>query len=365
MILYKTIAMQYGHYLATGRYDDKHDPVGRMAPTEETRAWRQGVLHDIAAARIYLLDHRAANYLDSLRGDVQDGQQADQQEIHIRNYVREVDFPRDLVWVEYDSRKLWEDRIARSLVTMSDEELGNWLQRGFLFDNRSPDTMTVRLFSAVTDRDFMDPPLTLMLRKSQDGHPDFDSAEWQPHTNVVSVHLQLFSGGQQQVRDLLKEHRGHLSYEMVMGFMLFAALATREDDRLLHEVSSLSTAQAKTARKFGKIWMTETLRTHVTVRIGPVGESHRARGATGVRKGSGLPPGIAHGTLGCRARKTLREWQGGAGPRAQARSTSGQEVACACVGAAVREVIGVLSRATLIHVLFVGVWFRRLWVISL
>ena len=275
MILYKTIALQYGRYLATGQPSDEHDPVGRKVPTEETRAQRQGILHDLAAARIYLLDHRAANYLDSLRMDVQGMPWEVPQEAHIRDYVREVDFPRGLVWVEYDSRKLWEDRIARGLATMSNEELSIWHQLGFLFDNRSPDTMTVRLFSAMTDHSFLDSPLTLVLNKSQGGRPDFDSANWQPQMNVISAHLQRGSGEQvEEVREFLEEHKGHLSYEMVIGFMLFAALAAREDDLLSQEVPSLSTAQAKTARKFGKTWMTETLRSHVTIRIGPAGERH-------------------------------------------------------------------------------------------
>lgn len=275
MILYKTIALQYGRYLEAGQPGDKYDLVGRVVPTEETRAQRQGILYDLAAARIYLLDHRAANYLDSLRMDVQGMPSEDRQESRIQDYVREIEFPRDLVWIEYDSRKLWEDRIARGLTTMSEEELSNWHQRGFLFDNRSPDAMTVRLFSAMTDRSFWDSPLTLVLNKSQGGRPDFDDANWQPQTNVISAHMQLGYGDRkQEVRDLLEEHKGHLTYEMVIGFMLFAALAAREDDLLSFKAPSLSAAQTKTARKFGKTWMTETLRSHVTIRIGPAGERH-------------------------------------------------------------------------------------------
>ena len=73
---------------------------------------------------------------------------------------------------------------------------------------------------------------------------------------------------------LLEEHKGHVSYEMVIGFMLFAALAAREDDFLSEETPSLSPKQAKTARKFDKTWMTETLRSHVAIRIGLIGEQH-------------------------------------------------------------------------------------------
>ncbi|GEM_PF-1330297 len=275
MILYKTIALQYGRYLETGQSGKEYDPVGRMVPTEETHAQRQGILDDLAAARLHLLDHRAANYLDSLRMDVQGMPWEDRPESHIQGYVSEVDFLRDLVWVEYDSRKLWEDRIARGLTTMSDKELSHWHQRGFLFDNRSPESMTVKLFSAMTDRSFWDSPLTLVLTKSQDGRPSFDNVIWKPQENVALAHMQHSSGDRvQEVRDLFEEHKGHLTYEMVIGFMLFAALAAREKDLVLREAPSLSTSEAKTARKFGKIWMAETLRSHITIRIGPAGERH-------------------------------------------------------------------------------------------
>lgn len=134
--------------------------------------------------------------------------------------------------------------------------------------------MTVQLYSAMTDRSFWDAPLTLGLKKS-DGRPDFDNASWQLENNVIAAHLHFGKGDrQEEVRALLEEHKGHVTYEMVIGFMLFAALAAREDDLISHEVPSLSVSQAKTARKFGKAWMTDTLRSHITIRIGPAGERH-------------------------------------------------------------------------------------------
>lgn len=87
--------------------------------------------------------------------------------------------------------------------------------------------------------------------------------------------MQLSSGDREsEVRLLLEEHRGHVSYEMVIVFMLFAALAAREDDLISREALSLSSSEAKTARKFGKTWITDSLRSHVTIQIGPAGERH-------------------------------------------------------------------------------------------
>lgn len=274
MILYKTIALQFGRFLETGRPGNEFDLVGRNVPTEETRVNRRAILTELGGARIYLLDHRAANYLDSLRMDVQGMPWEARQESEIEAYVREVDFPRELVWVEYDARQLWMDRVARGLTTMAGLDLRHFSQRGFLFDNRSDDAMTVRLFNGMMDRSFIEPLATLVLRKSG-GRPEFTDATWQPQMNVLMAHARGVTDKHvQEVQALLEEHKGHVSYEMVIGFMLFAALAAREDDLLSEETASLSPEQAKTARKFGKVWMTETLRSHVTIRIGPVGERH-------------------------------------------------------------------------------------------
>ncbi|WP_323038857.1 hypothetical protein [Gemmobacter sp.] len=232
MILYKTIALQFGRFLETGRPGNEFDLVGRNVPTEETRVNRRTILTELGGARKYLLDHRAANYLDSLRMDVQGMPWETRQESEIEAYVREVDFPRELVWVEYDARQLWMDRVARGLTTMARLDLRHFSQRGFLFDNRSDDAMTVRLFNGMMDRSFIEPLATLVLKKSG-GRPEFTDAVWQPQMNVLMAHAR--GDTDEHVKDvqaLLEEHKGHVSYELVIGFMMFAALAAREDDLL-------------------------------------------------------------------------------------------------------------------------------------
>lgn len=103
----------------------------------------------------------------------------DRPDSEIQDYVRDVELPCDLIWIEYDDRKLWEDRCARGITTLDKEELSNRHQRGFLFDNRSPDKLGVRLFSAMTDTIFFDAPFVLEISKSQDGRPDFYDTRWQ------------------------------------------------------------------------------------------------------------------------------------------------------------------------------------------
>ena len=240
MILYKTIALKFGHHLENEQPVNMRGPDGQLILSEEIRQHWQRVLSDLSSARIYLLDHNAANYLDSLRLDVQGMQWDSQAESDIQDYVREVDLPRDLIWIEYDDRKLWEDRAVRGITALNEDELSNRHQRGFLFDNRSSDKLTVRLYSAMTDTIFLDAPFLLTISQSPDGRPAFNNVSWQPERVVIAG---LMRTGLLTDKDSFVEHfeeyKGHLTYEMVIGFMLFAALAVREDDLLATEVSSL------------------------------------------------------------------------------------------------------------------------------
>ncbi|WP_407493824.1 hypothetical protein [Pseudooceanicola sp. MF1-13] len=284
MILYKTIALKLGHHLENEMPMDMHGPDGHRVSSEETRQHWQQVLSNLSSASIYLLDHNAANYLDTLRMDVQGMPWEDRPESDIQDYVRDIELPRDLFWIEYVDRKLWEDRCTRRITTLDKEELRNRHQRGFLFDNRSPDKLLVRLYSAVTDTAFLDAPFVLEISKSRDGRPDFNETLWKPQRTVLAGFMRAgLLTDEASMRTYFEEHKGHLTYEMVIGFMLFAALAAREDDLISQEVASLSTSQAKTARKFGKVWMTEVLKSHVTIRIGPAGERHLAEQKARIR----------------------------------------------------------------------------------
>ncbi|TDQ67259.1 hypothetical protein ATL17_1268 [Maritalea mobilis] len=275
MILYKTIALKFGHHLENADPVEMIGPDGEKVSSEETRQQWQAVLNDLSSAKIYLLDHNAANYLDSLRMDVQGLPSEKRSESRIQDYVRDVDLPRELIWIEYDDRKLWEGRIARGVATLSKDELSKRHQRGFLFDNRPSDKLTVRLFSAKTNTLVFDAPLVLEIAKSHDGRPNFNDASWQPQRPVIAGLMRAgLLPDEAALRVHFEEYNNHLTYEMVIGFMLFAALAAREDDLASQEFQSLTKSQAKTARKFGKTWMTDAPKSHITIRIGPAAERH-------------------------------------------------------------------------------------------
>ena len=123
MILYKTIVRRFGTSLEREQPVELVGPDGGIVSAEDVRQHWRNTLKNFSEAKIYLLDHNAANYLDTLRMDVQGMPWEKPPEGGIERYVQEVDFPRALVWVEYDDRRLWEDRIERGLSRGSEEEL--------------------------------------------------------------------------------------------------------------------------------------------------------------------------------------------------------------------------------------------------
>lgn len=94
-ITYDATRSVYYATLQAGGY--AHGPDGQLVLAEEVRQHWKKVLSDLSLSRIYLLDHNAANYLDTLRMDVQGMPWEDRPDTDIQGYVRDVDFPRELV----------------------------------------------------------------------------------------------------------------------------------------------------------------------------------------------------------------------------------------------------------------------------
>ena len=81
------------------------------------------------------------------------------------------------------------------------------------------------------------------------------------------------------------------SYDIALPYMVFALIASRQDDIILSERKTISRHEHKTATKFGKTWIAEGLRTHITIRIGERARRHlneqadRRHHETGVASG--------------------------------------------------------------------------------
>lgn len=130
--------------------------------------------------------------------------------------------------------------------------------------------MTVRLFNGMMDRGHRAAGNScsqsrVVARSSP--------TQFAQQMNVLMAHAR--GDTDEHVKDvqaLLEEHKGHVSYELVIGFMMFAALAAREDDLLSKKRKSF--AGADEDAKVRQDLDDGTLRSHVTIRIGPSGERH-------------------------------------------------------------------------------------------
>lgn len=82
------------------------------------------------------------------------------------------------------------------------------------------------------------------------------------------------------------------SYDMVLGYALFALIASRENGLLSDERPTLSRGEEKTARKFGKTWVTKAPPSFYTIQIGPEARAHLAKQTArlAAEKGAGPLP---------------------------------------------------------------------------
>lgn len=96
MILYKTIALQFGPSLETGR-PGNGDLVGRNVPTEETRVNRRTILTELGELANTCSTTAPQTILTACAWMYRACLGRTRQESEIEAYVREVDFPRELV----------------------------------------------------------------------------------------------------------------------------------------------------------------------------------------------------------------------------------------------------------------------------
>lgn len=274
-MLFKDIVIQYGKSVAGAELIPHMDPIHAVGVPELTKAFRQDALDDITAAKVYLLDGAAAGYADSFREDLQDFQFDEMASAKIGEFMETVELPAELVWVEYDHRLLMRDRFNRGHIADPDftdpDEFG---LRGFLFDNREKDRLRVKLFRSDGMGRIIDPLYTADFEKgSTEGQ--FSIAKFTPHAHVTAFY-QKMGVSSDTFREIEKQERGDLTYEMVLGFVLFALLSSPGNGVVLEDRATLSPKEEKTAKKFNKPWMTELLRSHVTIRIGKEAEAHLA-----------------------------------------------------------------------------------------
>lgn len=275
-MLFKMIVQRYGAALA-GRAMPQHDLIAAALPDTSWRNFRQSFLDDISAARVYVLDAEAADYADSFREEIQNHVFTEAATKKVAAYISEIDLPGDLVWVEHDHAILTADRSRRGHAIdpgYRADDFGLW---GFLIDNRDERDLKVSLFRTEGggSNRIIDPLRYALFSKHPDGTFNYDEFRLEFHSHMLEFY-QKAGATVEQIREIADDEANQIGYDVMLAYMVFALIASKESGLLLQEDASLSPSDRKTARKFNKTWMTDILRTHVTIRIGEEARKHLA-----------------------------------------------------------------------------------------
>lgn len=271
-MLYKDLISTYGSSLA-GKSAKRDDPVWHMGWSEELQVFREYALGALQQAKVYLLDHLAASYADTLHDAVQEKAAADG--VPAMAILGEVRLPAKVTWVEFDYRALAIARFDRGAPSTAhdDEPVGSGL-RGFLIDDRNDDNLRVTMFSRPEGSKIMDPICALLVNRTADGKLDYDDITEDLSRSMVDFRVRI--GNSKEKIDALRTlHFIDTGADLFIPYALFAMLASPDLGGIIpSEAETFSGKDAKTARKFGKSWVLGAQKSHITIRIGPQAAAH-------------------------------------------------------------------------------------------
>jgi len=271
-MLYKDLISTYGASLA-GKSAPLDDPVWHIALSDDLRAFREYALDALQQAKVYLLDHRAADYADTLHDAVNEQKENDR--VPAMTFLGEVQLPAKITWVEFDHRQLAISRFERgSPVTQHDDKpIGSGL-RGHLIDDRDDDHLRITMFERPEGSKIMDPMCSLLVKRTSDGTLDYDGVTEDLSRSMVEFRMRAGENKEKiDVRRYL--HRIDTGYDLFIPYALFAMLVSPDLGGIIPtETETFKAREAKTARKFGKSWVLGAQKSHVTIRIGPKAAAH-------------------------------------------------------------------------------------------
>jgi len=186
-MLYKDLIATFGASLL-GKSAPQDDPVWHTVWSEDLQRFREYALDALRQAQVYLLDHLAATYADTLHDAVAErAAEAGQPAMAI---LGEVQLPAKVAWVEFDDRALGIARFERgSAVTAHDDKpIGSGL-RGYLIDDRNDDHLRITMFSRPEGIRVMDPICALRVKRISTGKLDYDDVEVDLRRSMVDFCL--------------------------------------------------------------------------------------------------------------------------------------------------------------------------------
>lgn len=273
-MLYKSLISMYGSSLS-GKSVPKDDVVWRLAPSEHLVVFREYAVDALHQAKVYLLDHLAAAYADTLHeaiaentGDVGEPALA---------ILGEVKLPSSVVWVEFDDRALGAARFERaSTTTRFDKEPSGKGLRGYLLDGRDEGHLRVTMFHRRLERGFVDPLCALLVPRCAAGTLDYDKIEVELFPSIVEFYLRT-GASPEQIDGMTTVQQIEAGYDLFIPYALFAMLESPDLGGIIPtETETFTSKDIGTARKFGKSWILGAQKSHVTIRIGPQAAAHMA-----------------------------------------------------------------------------------------
>lgn len=273
-MLYKSLISLYGSSLA-GRSAPTDDLVWHFVPSEDLRLFREYALDTLQQAKVYLLDHLAAAYADTLHDAV--AKQAAETGLPAMAILGEVKLPADVVWVEFDDRELGVARFERaSPVTKYDDKPTGTGPRGYLIDDRNQAHLRITMFHKRDGAHVVDPICALLVKRTPTGKLNYDDVEVELSRSMVEFRM-LNDVSPEMINGMRTVHQVETGYDLFIPYALFAMLVSPDLGGIIPtETETFTTKDAKTARKFGKSWVLGAQKSHLTIRIGPQAAAHMA-----------------------------------------------------------------------------------------
>ncbi|MBD9371153.1 hypothetical protein IB238_00680 [Rhizobium sp. ARZ01] len=273
-MLYKSLISMYGSSLS-GKSTPNDDIVWHFAPSEHLRYFREYALDALQQAKVYLLDHLAAAYADTLHEAFTE--EADEPRLPALAILGEVKLPSKVAWVEFDDQALGKARFERaSPVTRFEDKPSATGQRGYLLDDRNEGYLRVTMFHKREGRGVVDPICALLVERTAAGTLNYDDIEVELSRSMFEFHMR--SGvSPETIHGMRTVHQVETGYDLFIPYALFAMLVSPDLGGIIPtETETFTTKDWKTARKFGKLWLFGAQKSHLTIRIGPQAAAHMA-----------------------------------------------------------------------------------------
>lgn len=271
-MLYKTLISTYGASLAN-KTNELDDPVWHLAWSTSFQGFREYALDALQQAKVYLLDHNAAEYADTFHDVVQFSDEfADATATTI---LGELSLPAKVTWVEFDYRAIVDSRFERKSYWTKglDGRLDDGVH-GFLFDDRNADHLAITLFGNPVEGKYIDPLGSLKVERNTEGRLIFEDMTYYPFSSVLGFFSKI--GYPDNVVDAMHVlHMEHTRYDLFIPHAFFAMLVSPDLGGIIAlETETFSAKDLKTARKFNKSWVIGAQKSHLTIRIGPHAVAH-------------------------------------------------------------------------------------------